>query len=306
MRLSVAASLAVLAAALSMTAIGGRAAAESKPKPDRPLSGVMSCLRGSNAMLVVAHAGGARPGAPENSIAAMEQSLPYAGVMEIDISGSADGVLFLMHDGTLDRTTTGTGKTAETYWSDLQNLRLKDMSGAETAFPIPTLEDALKWSAGKAVLELDKKLGATWAEIIQVVRQQGAEDRVIAIVRSPVEVAEIRRLSERVGVQFDLKAEDDWRRLRDLDVKSNSLSGWTGISTPNPGLWKQAKKKVAISFGTAGEPGKRFDDSIAASGDMSQYQWFAENGVDFLLTDAPQAASTAKDAAKGRKSCLGR
>ncbi|MET0547176.1 MAG: glycerophosphodiester phosphodiesterase family protein [Caulobacterales bacterium] len=301
MRLSVISSLAIVAA-VSLGDIG--LAADKKPKSDKPISSVMSCLRGSSAMLAVARHGGGAPGAPENSIVAMEQTLPYAAVMQIDVSGSAEGTLFLMRDSTLERTTTGAGKTAETYWPDLQALRLRDPGGVETSLPIPTLADALDWSTGKAVLMIDKQLGATWAEIIAMVKQHGAEDRVIATVRSPVEVAEIRRLSDRLGVRFDLRSAADSDRLRDLDVKSNSLLGWSAAA--DSALWKTAKKKVAIGFSTAGEPGKSADEKIVADGNYSEYEWFAQSGVDFLLTDNPQAVSTLKDAAKGRKACLNR
>ncbi len=299
-------SFAAAACAIAAFAVAGSATAEEKkPKPDRPLAGVMSCLRSSKDLVVTARLGGGHTIAPENSIAALNEVLPYAAAMQIDVSASVEGTLYLMRDATIDRTTTGRGGAAESYWEDLKLLHLKDKNGVDTGQPIPTLNDALDWSTGKALLLIDKRLGATWAEIIQAVKQKGAENRVIAIVRSPVEVAEIRRLSEKVGVRFDLTSADDWKRLRDLDVKSNTLIGWTS-GAAKPELWKDAKKKVVVGFTTAGEPGKSYDETIAASGDFKQYDWFAQQGVTFVLTDNPQLASQSKNAKKGREHCLGR
>jgi len=298
-------SFAAAACAFTALTIAGHAAAadSKKPKADRPLASVMSCLRGSKDLVVTARLGGGTTVAPENSIAALNELLPYAAAMQIDVAASVEGTLYLMRDATLERTTTGRGGAADSYWEDLKLLHLKDKNGNDTGQPIPTFNEALDWSAGKAILLVDKRMGATWAEIMQAVKLKGAENRVIAMVRSPVEVAEIRRLSDKVGVRFDLTSADDWKRLRDLDVKSNTLIGWTS-GAAKPELWKDAKKKVVVGYTTAGEPGKSYDETITASGDFNQYNWFAQQGVTFVLTDNPQLASQNKNAQKGRERCL--
>jgi glycerophosphoryl diester phosphodiesterase len=300
-------SFAAVACVFAALSVAGPAAAdkEKKPKADRPLASVMSCLRGSKDLVVTARVGGGATVAPENSMAALNELLPYAAAMQIDVAAAVEGTLYLMRDATIDRTTTGRGGAGDVYWEDLKSLRLKNKYGVETDQPIPTFNEALDWSAGKAILLVDKRMGATWAEIIQAVKLKGAENRVIAMVRSPVEVAEIRRLSDKVGVRFDLTSADDWKRLRDLDVKSNTLIGWTS-GAAKPELWKDAKKKVVVGYTTAGAAGKSYDETITASGDFNQYNWFAQQGVTFILTDNPQLASQSKNAKKGREHCLGR
>jgi glycerophosphoryl diester phosphodiesterase len=62
-----------------------------------------------------------------------------------------------MHDATLDRTTTGTGKVSDYTYAQLQQFRLKDPQGHVTGFKIPTLKEMLLWSKGKTVLNLDHK-----------------------------------------------------------------------------------------------------------------------------------------------------
>jgi glycerophosphoryl diester phosphodiesterase len=47
-------------------------------------------------------------------------------MFEIDPRITKDSVVVLMHDATLDRTTTGTGRVADHTWAELQQLRLKD------------------------------------------------------------------------------------------------------------------------------------------------------------------------------------
>jgi glycerophosphoryl diester phosphodiesterase len=95
---------------------------------------------------------------PENSIEGFEHVLNHTpAFFEIDPRLTKDSVIVLMHDVTLDRTTTGTGKVSDYTWKELQSLFLKDGEGKVTPFRIPTLEAAMDWAKGKTVLNLDKK-----------------------------------------------------------------------------------------------------------------------------------------------------
>ncbi len=108
--------------------------------------------------IISGHRGGTVIGFPENSIAAFENTLKYTpAFFEIDPRLTKDSVVVLMHDATLNRTTNGTGKVADYTYAELQQLRLKDLAGNLTPYKIPTLEEAINWSVGKAILNLDKK-----------------------------------------------------------------------------------------------------------------------------------------------------
>ena len=66
-------------------------------------------------MLVVAHRGNWRS-APENSTAAIDSAIAMkVDIVEIDIQKTKDGQLILMHDNTLDRTTTGKGSILKIF-----------------------------------------------------------------------------------------------------------------------------------------------------------------------------------------------
>src|SRR5690606_35674185 len=108
--------------------------------------------------IISGHRGGIVPGYPENSIEAFENTLKHTpAFFEIDPRITKDSVIVLVHDATLERTTTGTGKVADYTWEELQKLNLKDHLGNITSYKIPTLEEAIKWSKGKTVINLDKK-----------------------------------------------------------------------------------------------------------------------------------------------------
>ena len=63
--------------------------------------------------------------APENTLAAFELGAKYGYRMfECDTKLSQDGVVFLLHDEHLQRTTNGTGVAGSHNWSDRKSTRL--------------------------------------------------------------------------------------------------------------------------------------------------------------------------------------
>ena len=139
---------------------------------------------GQDIPLISAHRGGASKGYPENCIATFENTLRYTpAFFEVDPRLTKDKVIILMHDETLDRTTTGKGKVADYTWAELKPLKLKDPAGNVTAYGIPTLEEAIEWSRGKTILNLDKK-DVPLAMLAQKLREYQAEANVMLTVHN--------------------------------------------------------------------------------------------------------------------------
>lgn len=109
-------------------------------------------------IVVSGHRGGMLDGFPENCIESFEKTLSYMeSFFEIDPRLTKDGVIVLMHDETIDRTTTGKGKVSDYTYTELQQFHLVDRNGNVTAYKIPTLKDCIEWSKGKTILNLDIK-----------------------------------------------------------------------------------------------------------------------------------------------------
>lgn len=98
--------------------------------------------------------------APENTLAAMRlgASLGWRA-FECDVKLSAEGVPYLMHDDTLDRTTDGTGPAAGQPWLDLSRLDAGGWHGRSFAGePLPSLDAVAAWSlANGLALNLELK-----------------------------------------------------------------------------------------------------------------------------------------------------
>ncbi|MEM9971852.1 MAG: glycerophosphodiester phosphodiesterase family protein, partial [Pseudomonadota bacterium] len=95
--------------------------------PETSLSAMLDCLEEADKTLISAHRGGPSAGLPENGIETMDAILAaLPAIMEVDVAQSPDGMHYLMHDRTLDRTTTGSGSVADTPWSVVKELNLVD------------------------------------------------------------------------------------------------------------------------------------------------------------------------------------
>jgi glycerophosphoryl diester phosphodiesterase len=87
--------------------------------------------------------------APENTLAGFDACVRYGyRMVEFDAKLSADNQLFLLHDDTLERTTSGHGNAAEHTWQQLAALDAGAWFGPQfTGTPLPTLAEA----AGRCV-----------------------------------------------------------------------------------------------------------------------------------------------------------
>jgi glycerophosphoryl diester phosphodiesterase len=94
----------------------------------------------------VAHRGAGKL-APENTLAAFRLGASYGYRMfECDVKLSADGVPFLMHDATLERTTNGVGTGGDQPWDQLARLDAGSWhSRAYAGEPLPTFENIARY-----------------------------------------------------------------------------------------------------------------------------------------------------------------
>ena len=91
--------------------------------------------------LWIAHRGAGKL-APENTLAAFRVGASHGfRAFECDVKLSADGVPFLLHDATLERTSSGQGKASQRSWAELARLDAGSWhSRAFAGEPPPSLE----------------------------------------------------------------------------------------------------------------------------------------------------------------------
>ncbi|SIN73453.1 glycerophosphodiester phosphodiesterase family protein [Algoriphagus halophilus] len=131
----------------------------------------------SNELLIAAHRA-AHSTHPENSLNAIQEAIDLGvDIIEIDVRVTADGEVFLMHDQTINRTTTGIGDIEILTSKDIDQVRLL-YNGEETSQQVPTLKEALHLSKGKIMVDLDLKTSNINA-VLAVVKELDMFDEVI-------------------------------------------------------------------------------------------------------------------------------
>jgi glycerophosphoryl diester phosphodiesterase len=156
--------------------------------------------------LLFAHRGGALL-APENTLVAYENGLTFgADAIELDVHLSRDGELMVIHDETVERTTDGTGPIALKTLDELRRLdagfRFTRDGGQTYPFrgqgiTIPTLREVLT-TYPNTRLNVELKVNRPEAEqaLLDLVRELGAEDRVLAASNYTAAIARFRALCE--------------------------------------------------------------------------------------------------------------
>jgi glycerophosphoryl diester phosphodiesterase len=175
------------------------------------LGSATAAAQGMVASFFAAHRGGALLW-PENSLLAFRNALALGvDYLELDVHLSRDGEVVVIHDPTLDRTTTGRGPVREHTLAELQGLRLRDRDGTVTEEPVPTLEQVVALAAaGKRQMLLEIKLDAGRR------RYPDIEEKVLAILD--------RQRFTPFAVVMAFEAET-WRRVRELrpDARAGAL-----------------------------------------------------------------------------------
>jgi len=188
------------------------------------------------APLFAAHRGGALLW-PENSLLAFRNALALgADYLELDVHLAREGEVVVIHDPTLDRTTTGTGPVRERTLAELGALRLKDRGGAVLEERIPTLDQVVALAvAGKRQMLLEIKTDERRQ------RYPGIEEKVFAVLDRH------RFTPFTVVMAFEAAT---WRRLRQVrpDARVAALYSARMLSAAAVTAELEALRRAGVAF----------------------------------------------------------
>lgn len=184
---------------------------------------------------------GAGKRAPENTLAAFRYGAAHGWRMiECDVKLSADGVAFLMHDATLERTTSGSGRADALTWRELSQLDAGAWhSPAFAGEPLPTLAAAARWSRANDValnIEIkptpgrERETGAAVALDANAL-WSGADRKPVLSSFAPDALDAARLAAPEVARAWLVeRIPDDWREMAmrlgciALDIKHSALT----------------------------------------------------------------------------------
>ncbi|MDF2448754.1 MAG: hypothetical protein K0R26_1258 [Bacteroidota bacterium] len=135
--------------------------------------------------LIIAHRG-ASAYAPENTLMAFEKAIEMgASIIETDVHQTKDGVVVVMHDMSLNRTTTGKGLVKETFSGNFKQFEIKGVRNNEKLFP-PTLEETIQLINGRCQLLIEIKRGNDYypgieKNVVELIHKYEAESWIKTI-----------------------------------------------------------------------------------------------------------------------------
>jgi glycerophosphoryl diester phosphodiesterase len=266
-----------------------------KTTPTLDLGTRLDCLRQHNLAVVAAHRGQPDQSAAENAMSSFTSSLAAAvPFLEVDVATTKDGALVLMHDDTLDRTTTGSGPTTSRTLAEVEALKLKRPNGTILDERVPLFPDVLAWGrkAG-AYFEVDVKRTTKFEDVVNAVKAAGMENRALIVTYTLDDAKKVHALDPRLMISVTIEKPEDVAVVR-AALPLDRVLGWTGTSNPQEPLFIALRTAgVEPIFGTLGRAGVRLDDVYAADGNPSEYRDLVRAGVVMIASDAAVAAQRA-------------
>ncbi len=234
-----------------MRIAGMTAAAESNPKRIR----------------VIAHRG-AHKNAPENTLKSFQHAIDLGcDYVEVDVRRSRDGVLVLMHDRTVDRTTDGTGNVKDLTYVKIQQLTVGDSE------KVPTFEEALRFCRGKIKVYVDHK-EAPVLEVVKVVARQNMIEEVI-VYSSYDDLRQFKKLNPKIWIMPPNPGSVEKIRSIRRDLMAETFDG-------NVRDWTPELAKAARDAGA-----EIWVDNLGENDQPSGFQKSLDLGVHAIQSDHP-------------------
>jgi glycerophosphoryl diester phosphodiesterase len=263
-----------------------------------------------NQVLVVAHRGDWR-NAPENSLRAVTNCIAMGvDIVEIDIKISRDSQLIVMHDKTLDRTTTGKGLVKDWPLDSIKTLFLKNALGQATLERVPTLRETMLAVKGKPVLvNLDK----AWDYLPQtfaLLKETGTLDQGIFKGVEPVS-----QMRQKFGALMDSihympmvypasyrmyegTSNESPKAYVERFTKEINVAGFEVIVDSEQSSTLEVirilnKKHISVWINTLwNELCAGHTDELAQDDPDAHWGWVIRNGANIIQTDRPQLLLT--------------
>ncbi|WP_340154709.1 glycerophosphodiester phosphodiesterase family protein [uncultured Winogradskyella sp.] len=205
-------------------------------------------------------------------------------IYEVDVAQTKDGQLILMHDNSIDRTTTGAGKVSDLTYNELKNFNLVDDYGNETEFKIPLFSELLLWcDKNNVILTIDIKRSVKQEDVIKALRDANAEDVSIIITYNVEQAKTAYQLAPDLLLSVSARNNEEFERLLEAEIPTENMLAFTGTRLSDVSLFKRLHdNNVVCMLGTLGN----LDKSAAAKDDELYMQW-KDQGADIMATDRP-------------------
>ena len=205
-------------------------------------------------------------------------------IIECDVASSKDGILLLMHDKEINRTTTGSGRVVDLNGEDILSLNLLDKDGQLSPYKVPSFEEVLDWAIKtETILSVDMKRSVDFEDVVDLVRLKKAEDWVMLISYTLRQASSIYAYAPELMQSVSIRNLEEHHMWKQSKIPSNRTIAFTGTRRSPKELYdKLHADGVACIFGTLGNI-----DRQAKSKGSIVYEELLNKGVDIIASDRP-------------------
>lgn len=198
---------------------------------------------------------------PENSMSSYKLAFENgADIVETDVYLSADNEVVIMHDGTIDRTTNGTGNIESMTLEQLKQYYCwGDNDTYKNKYPdekIPTLRELLEYAKGKDLkvfIEIKSSKPIICKYIADLVNEYDMVDQVCVISFSLAQCKEMQRYAPAISCGFltSITTQAGTQRMANAALNYHLPNLLSNNTTLNPSYGNTSKKlaEVAIARG---------------------------------------------------------
>jgi glycerophosphoryl diester phosphodiesterase len=259
--------------------------------------GALCGCQGTKPMLVIGHRGDSQA-APENTLASFRGAIAkQADYVELDSRASADGTLYVLHDGTVDRTTDAVQRMGgkEIQFAKLTDAQIDALDagawfGAKfVGERIPRLAEALDVIQASSQTLLERKAGTAEAHA-RLLRQKGLIGKLVVQSFDWKFLEELHKLEPNQPLAVLGDKEFDQKRWDGLPATGAQIVAWKHTDLPAELIQQLHARGYKVFAWTADE--------------LADWQRLAAAGVDGIITNRPGQLREALSAGKLAGRCV--
>ncbi|ASZ14725.1 glycerophosphodiester phosphodiesterase family protein [Chitinophaga pendula] len=234
----------------------------------------------SSKVIMIASHRGAHLEAPENSIAAFKKAIEIGiDIIELDVRCTKDGVPVVMHDKSVDRTTSGKGLVHNMTLAQIKQLRLKH-NGTVTEEKVPTLEEALTLAKGKIMIDLDIKSTDCPEALINTVNKTGMVSQCLYFLSESDHLEYLKSYAPTSMVLFRThSAKEAEQILRNTSIEAIHIDESHHNDTTIQFIKSKGARVWVNALGDI--------DKDAAGGNTAAFEEVLKHGANIIQTDQP-------------------
>jgi glycerophosphoryl diester phosphodiesterase len=227
---------------------------------------------------------------PENSLASLRRCIQLRNeigldFVEIDPRMTRDGVMVLMHDETVNRTTNGSGKVSELSLAQIKSLRLKALNGSLTDEEVPTVQEFLMASKGKIWVNLDFADKVSHTAMYNEVKNCGMLDECLFPVGNNTELINSLLLcSPQPILRTSVSSESQVTSHKESGLYTTTITA-ARVLAFSPVIQSAISNGFVVMSQTLVQDGISIDNDVRYNNDYSGIDLFVNQGVNIIQTD---------------------